>query len=89
MNVLTTEEEKEKTRPPSVAFVCVFCVCKKTHYHRRHRPKPHRKTGGVAAWGVLVATVKQSFTANRTAEPREQAADLISARSPFCTTPIW
>ena len=38
----TTKSEKKKTRPPSVAFVCVFCVRKRNHYHRKHRTKPHR-----------------------------------------------
>lgn len=78
---LTTKGEKKKTRPRSVAFVCVFCVCKKTHYHRKHRPKPHRKTSGGTAWGALVATVKQSFTANRALEPPEPIAAVLS--NPF------
>ena len=78
---LTTKGEKKKTRPRSVAFVCVFCVCKKTHYHRKHRPKPHRKTSGGTAWGALVVTVKQSFTANRAAEPRGPIAAVLS--NPF------
>jgi len=49
LNVLTTKGEKKKTRRQSVAFVCVFCVCRKTRYHRKHRPKPHRNIGEGAA----------------------------------------
>jgi len=44
--LLTTKEENRKAgslSPASVAFVCVFCVRKGNHHHRKHRPKPHRK----------------------------------------------